>query len=284
MKLGFILSKKIDYLSKKAEHLLNKSKSREAIIIYNKIIELLPEPKEMWEAYEWVNIAIADTYFLAKDYENANLYFNRVIDDSSNPYVFLRYGQVKYYINDVENAQEYLLKAYKMAGKDIFNDEDKIFLEIAQKYNKIKFENLFRLPLEYQYLEKEYMGYQSLWSAQIDWSKIYQLYSSFFEKIPVQLYSNSISFLCASATLEAAIHLKKSDVFSKWLDNIELTSKTRMDHRVVEVWQGICELSKDNKKGALDYFKKAEKKGTDRILKDFRHFGNDIYNFYTENV
>ena len=28
----------------------------------------------------------------------------------------------------------------------------------------------------------------------------------------------------------------------------------------------------------------AEEKGTDRILKHFRHFGNDIYDFYLKNI
>lgn len=286
MKLGYFVSKKIDNLAKKAEIYLNNGDSLEAISKYNEIIDLLPEPKENWEAYEWAIVSIADTYFVAKNYEKAYFYFSKVISDESNPFVFLRFGQTNYYLKNNKDAVKYLGEAYDICGEDIFNDEDKIFLEIARKDKPTKkssldipFDNMFRLPLEYQYLEKEYMGFQKLWNP-IEWEKIYCNYSDFFEKIPEQLYTNSIAFLCASAVLESAIHLNKKDVFSKWLNVIEITSIKRMDHGVVEVWYGICELYNDNEEGAMYYFEKAEEKGTSRILKDFRHFGDEIYKFY----
>lgn len=39
------------------------------------------------------------------------------------------------------------------------------------------------------------------------------------------------------------------------------------------VW--ICELYNVNEEGVIYYYEK----GTSRILKDFRHFGNEIYNY-----
>lgn len=56
---------------------------------YNKIIDLLPESKENWEAYEGISVSIADTYFVAENYEKAYLYFNKIINDENNPFVFL---------------------------------------------------------------------------------------------------------------------------------------------------------------------------------------------------
>lgn len=164
----------------------------------------------------------------------------------------------------------------------------RLAIESSKATNKIKenddgFENLFRLPLEYQYLEKEYMSLQYLWKP-IDWDEIYNQYNLFFEKIPEELYSNSISFLCASAILESAINLGKTEVFEKWLTMIERLSQNRKDVEVVEIWKGICELYKGNKEEALKFFRLAEEKGTDRILKHFRHFGNDIYDFYLKNI
>ena len=78
----------------------------------------------------------------------------------------------------------------------------------------MSFLNLFRLPLEYQYLEKEYMSLQYLWKP-ISWDGIYKQYVVFFEKIPEELYSNSMSFLCASAILEAIINLGKIELSEK---------------------------------------------------------------------
>lgn len=155
MKLGYFVSKKIDNLAKKAEIYLNNGDSLEAISKYNEIIDLLPEPKENWEAYEWAIVSIADTYFVAKNYEKAYFYFSKVISDESNPFVFLRFGQTNYYLKNNKDAVKYLGEAYDICGEDIFNDEDKIFLEIARKDKPTKkssldipFENMFRLPLE----------------------------------------------------------------------------------------------------------------------------------------
>ena len=56
-----------------------------------------------------------------------------------------------------------------------------------------------------------------------------------------------------------------------------------MDDGVLETWKGICELYKENKSEAMYFFRQAEEKGTDRVLKNFGHFGNEIYDFYLEN-
>ncbi|WP_154888666.1 tol-pal system YbgF family protein [Longibaculum muris] len=292
MKLGYFVSKKIDQLTKKADSAMQCGEYLKAIAYYKKIIEILPEPKEQWEAFEWSVVSIADTYYIIEDYNKAELYFNKIINTAVNPFIFLRYGQTQYYLNKIEVAKEYLKKAYELEGEEIFKQDDPCFLKLAiessKATNKIKenddgFENLFRLPLDYQYLEKEYMSLQYLWKP-IDWDEIYNQYNLFFEKIPEELYSNSISFLCASAILESAINLGKTEVFEKWLNVIERLSQNRKDVEVVEIWKGICELYKGNKEEALKFFRLAEERGTDRILKHFRHFGNDIYDFYLKNI
>ena len=45
----------------------------------------------------------------------------------------------------------------------------------------------------------------------------------------------------------------------------------------------MCELYKENRSEAVYFFRQAEEKGTDRVLKNFGHFGNEIYDFYLEN-
>ena len=85
-----------------------------AIAYYKKIIEILPEPKEQWEAFEWSVVSIADTYYIIEDYNKAELYFNKIINIAVNPFIFLRYGQTQYYLNKIELAKEYLKKAYEL--------------------------------------------------------------------------------------------------------------------------------------------------------------------------
>lgn len=285
MKLGYFVSKRIDQYAKKADNAMNKNQYMEAIKYYNQIIDVLPEPKCVWEAYEWAVVSIADTYFIMQDYENAYTFFNLIISNANNPFVNLRFGQTQYYRNHMEEAKKYLMKAYQSGGKDTFESEDHLFFDFinVSQINKMdEFENIFRLPEEYQYLEKEYMSYQYLWKP-IQWKEIYTYYTEIFKKIPEELYTNSIAFLCVSSILESTIHLDKKEEFAKWIEMIEATSTSRYDSGVIEVWKGICELKNGNERKAIDYLDQAIEKGTTRALKDFRHFGNEIFDYYKKS-
>lgn len=74
MKLGFFVSKKIDQLAKRSDDLMKNGKYADAVECYQKIIDLLPAPKEQWEAYEWSIVSIADTYYFTEDYDKAEFY------------------------------------------------------------------------------------------------------------------------------------------------------------------------------------------------------------------
>lgn len=286
MKLGYFISKRIDQLAKKADISMKNNQYQDAIKHYEKIIDILPEPKETWEAYEWATVSIADTYFIMEDYENAHAFFKTIISTADNPFIILRYGQTQYYRKNLQEAKEYLLKAYQYGGKEIFESEEPMFLNLINENISNKesvFENLFRLPEEYQYLEKEYMSLQHLWKP-VKWEEIYKYYTDIFKKIPEELYTNSIAFLCASSILESSVHLNKTEVFSKWIHMLEVTSVKRYDSGVIEVWKGICELNIGNEVNAMQYFKQAVEKGTERVLKNFGQFGNDIYDYYLKNI
>lgn len=286
MKLNYFMSKKIDKIAKKGNKFLYKREYKKAIQMYKEIIDILPEPKEEWEAYEWANVSIADTYFIMKEYEMCIHYLNKVIQYTNNPFIFLRYGQSYYYESNMLIAEKYLGKAFKIGGKDIFKDEDPCFLDLAKngyKQEQKKFKNMFHLPLEYQYLEEEYMEMQILW-YDIEWGKIYKQYITFFNKIPKCLYDNSMTFLCVSSILESAIHLKKAEDYPKWIEMMEIIAKGRKDEVVVEIWKGICELTMQNPRKAMEYFEVVKKQGGIRNLKNFRHFENEVYDFYINHL
>lgn len=285
MKLGYFVSKKIDKLVKKAENAMDRDEWLSAIKYYNKILDLLPEPKEEWAAYEWTVVSIADSYYIVGDYDDAEIYFEKIIKNTFNPFIYLRYGQVKYYKNDMDEAKNYLVKAYTEAGKQIFDQEDSIFLEIALE-NKdnidYQFINMYKLPIEYQYLEKENMRMQYLWED-MDWHEIYKQYSEFFKKIPEELYTNTLAYMTAAATLESAIFLNKFEVFPYWINKVESTLANRYDDGEVEAWKGICEFYQGHLDKAMEYFEIAVLKGDERVLCNFRHFGNKMLDFYKEN-
>ena len=138
MKLGYFISRRIDKLAKKGNGFLENGEYEKAIEEYKKIIDALPEPKDEWDAYEWANVSIADTYYIMKDYKSCITYMNKIIRYANNPFIFLRTGQAYYYEDDMEKAEEYLARALEKDGINIFKEEP-YFLDIAQKgFKKMK--------------------------------------------------------------------------------------------------------------------------------------------------
>ena len=284
MKLDFFTSRKIDSIAKKADKCMNKGRFEDAIKYYYKILDCLPEPKEIWEAYDWAYTSIGDTYFLMDDYHNALINLKKVILSYDNPYLYLRYGQCQYKIGDKNEGVKYLGKAYDMAGDDLFKLEEDMYKELAIKNSKSQSkekerENVFGLPKQYQYLEDQYLGFSYLWDP-IDWNKIYENYIPLFESIPKEVYTNSIIYFISKSILESVIFLKKYDEIEKWLNIVVESSKKRKDSGSTEVWQAISYYYLGNESKSLEYFKVAEAKGSTRIIKNFYHFGNDAYKIY----
>lgn len=113
---------------------------------YFSALELIPEPKIHWEASTWVYTAIADVYFIEEDYEVSKSYFSsafKSVNGFNNPFILLRYGQCFFETKDYENAKEYLLRAYMIAGLQIFDGEDKKYYNLIEKTinTKEKLEN-----------------------------------------------------------------------------------------------------------------------------------------------
>lgn len=216
MKLSYFISRRIDKLAKKGNDFLEKGEYEKAIEEYKKIIDALPEPKDEWDAYEWANVSIADTYYIMKDYKSCLTYMNKIIRYANNPFIFLRTGQACYYEGDMEKAEEYLARALEKDGVNIFKEEEPYFLDIAQKgfkKMKSKFENIFDLPEQYQYLEKEFMKLEILWTDK-EWETIYEQYISLFKKIPEEIYDNSITYFCVTAILKIKYRTFMSNIVS----------------------------------------------------------------------
>lgn len=141
---------------------------------------------------------------------------NKIIRYANNPFIFLRTGQACYYEGDMEKAEEYLARALEKDGVNIFKEEEPYFLDIAQKgfkKMKSKFENIFDLPEQYQYLEKEFMKLEILWTDK-EWETIYEQYISLFKKIPEEIYDNSITYFCVTAILKIKYRTFMSNIVS----------------------------------------------------------------------
>ena len=129
------LKEKLDELAEKGNQLEEEERYEEAVRIWEKGLDLIPEPKQCYSEFLWFLVAVGDVYFMEKKYQQAYKCFNEARgnlsgDGYGNPYVMLRLGECCLEIGDEKNAAEYLLRAYMMEGKDIFEmdeDEEKYF-------------------------------------------------------------------------------------------------------------------------------------------------------------
>ena len=68
MELEPILYEKIKEYSAKGETLFFDGRFSEALTEYNRAFDLIPEPKQRWDASVWLIAAIGDCYFCIRDY------------------------------------------------------------------------------------------------------------------------------------------------------------------------------------------------------------------------
>ena len=112
----------------------------EAISEYNKALELVPEPKNEWNASTWILAAIADSAFLAGYKTSAREALQYVMTCPGalgNAFLHLRLGEVLLDDGEKDAAANELMRAYMAAGKEIFQSEDPHYFEFLKSRAKI---------------------------------------------------------------------------------------------------------------------------------------------------
>lgn len=136
MELEDKVYEKIVKLCERGDFLAEQEKYDEAVKIYLEALELVPFPKEDWEASTWIYTAIGDSYYMNENYEEAVEYFYDAMncpDGITNSFILLRQGQAMYELKSFEKAKEFLLRAYMLDGKEIFKSEEKKYFKFLKK-------------------------------------------------------------------------------------------------------------------------------------------------------
>jgi hypothetical protein len=96
---------------------------------------LLPKPQTDWIEAGWVLTAIGDSYFRSAQYQQGREALQSALccpQMEQAPFIHLRLGQCLWELGLCDSARTALLRAYEIAGMDIFSAEDrKYYFAIA---------------------------------------------------------------------------------------------------------------------------------------------------------
>lgn len=133
--LSTLVHEKISALCAAGDALAGDQKYEDAVASYNAAWELIPEPKTTWNASTWVLAAIGDACFLGgyrTSAREALEYAMHCPDGIGNPFLHLRLGQVLYDSGELDRAADELGRAYMSAGRDIFADQNRSYLDFLE--------------------------------------------------------------------------------------------------------------------------------------------------------
>lgn len=135
MELDEELYNKICILSQEGDLYFEENHFRNAKKKYWEALELVPDPKFEWETSTWLYVAIGEVDYYCSDYFEALNLFNEALKCPAgveNPLINLRIGQCYYELDKIQFSKEYLLRAYMMGGREIFDDEDEKYFKLIE--------------------------------------------------------------------------------------------------------------------------------------------------------
>ena len=141
MNLSQKISAEIDLLSEEGNVRADSDDFDGAINKWKAALQLLPEPREDWDAYAWLMASIGDGYYQLSRFEEARESFIDALNAEAgraNPFVHYRLGQCLIEAGDESEGLESLLKAYMLDGEDIFNADEPAGQAYLQKLRAAK--------------------------------------------------------------------------------------------------------------------------------------------------
>ena len=129
----------ITKLSDQADGLAEAGSYANALQLYWRAWELLPEPKTKWEASTWLLTAIGDANFLAGDFAAGRDNLSNALQCPNavgNPFIHLRLGQCRFELGENDRAADELMRAYMGAGREIFSQDDPKYLRFLSSRAK----------------------------------------------------------------------------------------------------------------------------------------------------
>jgi len=130
------IADRVDDLSEKGNSQLDDDGDwNGAILTWRQALELLPEPKTVWDAWVWLNASIGDAARRGGDLQTARqalLDAMKNFGGATNPFILLRLGQTLVDLQDTKNGIDHLLRAYMLEGAEVFEDDGSDYLALLR--------------------------------------------------------------------------------------------------------------------------------------------------------
>lgn len=129
------LYSKIEKLSEQGNDLVDEDDFEGALLKFQTALDLLPEPKDQWEAAMWLYASMGDMYLFTEDFDAAKENFFNALncpDGQESAFVHLRLGESLFELGEEEKSTDHLLQAYMLEGPEVFAEEEEKYLEFLQ--------------------------------------------------------------------------------------------------------------------------------------------------------
>ena len=132
----FTEKKSIDEYAEEGNKLFDEGEYSQAIRKWQEGLEVLDKPLNAQSEAVWFQTSVADAWFMLGEYDKAYPYLcearsNITGEGYTDPFVMLRLGQCSYELGK-EDAAEYLMRAYMLAGEEIFECDDEKYFELIR--------------------------------------------------------------------------------------------------------------------------------------------------------
>ncbi len=122
---------KIKAYCAQGDNLADNEQYPEALEKYWAAYDLIPDPKEDWEATLWVLVAIGDANFLNQDFVAGRDNLSNAMHCPGaigNPFIHMRLGQCQFELGNLDKAADEFTRAYALKEDEIFDQEDDKYL------------------------------------------------------------------------------------------------------------------------------------------------------------
>ena len=108
---------------------------RGAFVNFNEALNVLPEPRQQWNAAGWLLVAMGECFFKRGSWKSAVGPLQDVIicpGTLGNPWVHLRLGHVPFELGEQKRAADELARAYMGGGREVFEDQDPKYFALVE--------------------------------------------------------------------------------------------------------------------------------------------------------